>query len=208
MNSIPLRVGTSLLLAGFTLALAACSSKPPHPTAPLPTTSGAAYETTPGFGGQVTVEAVTLTNTVVSIDKPNRRITLKHEDGTIGVYKVGPQAGAFDLLQPGDQVVVKAVDEIAIFTKPAGSPLVASASTLSARATQGSDTVGTTVNTISFTAKVTAMDYVLDVITLQLPGGQLRTVHVSEYVNLADFNIGDDVAVQITEATAIAIDKL
>ena len=144
----------------------------------------------------------------MSVDKPNRTVTLKHEDGSLGTYKAGPQASGFNTIRAGDTVIVRLVEEIAVFAKPAGSPLVASASTFSVRATQGPDTAATTVNAISFTARVAAMDYVLDVITLQMPGGQLRTIHVSEYVNLADFNVGDDVAVRITEATAVAIDKL
>lgn len=205
----PGRLAAGLLAAPAALALllAACSTHEPPPGS-IPSTSGAAYETDPGYGGQVFVESVTLTNRIVSFNAAKHQISLKHEDGTVGTYKTGPAPAGFGPLQPGDLVVVRVVEQVAVFAKPSNSPQIESSSALNIRATSNGQATDTSIDALSFTAKVAAMDYVLDVVTLQMPDGSLRSVHVSEYVNLADFNVGDEISVRVTEATAVSIDKV
>ena len=44
-------------------------------------------------------------------------------------------------------------------------------------------------------------------VTLQLANGQTKTVKAPENVNLANVNVGDMVAVRITEATTLLLEK-
>jgi len=44
-------------------------------------------------------------------------------------------------------------------------------------------------------------------VTLQLPGGLSKTIRVSEFVNLADVNVGDTVSVRASEAAVVRLEK-
>jgi len=64
-----------------------------------------------------------------------------------------------------------------------------------------------TVNILSYTAKVLAIDLVGHQATLQMADGQTKTMKVREAVNLADFSPGDTVSVRLTEATTILVEN-
>lgn len=61
--------------------------------------------------------------------------------------------------------------------------------------------------TLVFTAKVKAINAWNYTVTLQLADGRTRTIHVSEAVNLADVNVGDNVSVRATEAAVLVLEK-
>jgi hypothetical protein len=206
INTRGWKPGATLLVLAALLSLPACSSTP-HPSGPVRTTSGAAYETDPGFGGEMVVESVATTNTVVSIDAGQRRLELKRPDGRITLYKAGPGVANFDQIKAGDQVIATVVEEMAVYVKPASSALSVSASDLTVRAAPNAGADRTEVETLSLTARVLGIDPVFDTVALQTADGRIRTVRVSEYVNLADFNVGDDVSVRITRATTLTVDK-
>jgi hypothetical protein len=63
------------------------------------------------------------------------------------------------------------------------------------------------VETLDFTATILDINNWLDQVTLQGVDGLTRTVSVGESVNLANFNVGDQITVRITEALAIQIVK-
>jgi S1-C subfamily serine protease len=63
------------------------------------------------------------------------------------------------------------------------------------------------LDTLDFTAKVLAIDPWQHQVTLQTADGRTKPVRVGEYVNLADFNVGDEVVVRLTQALAILVEK-
>jgi hypothetical protein len=192
------------LWLGMVLTLSACSSAPP---ATGPITSGAAYETQPGFGGQTIVNTVTRVDTVVSIDTAHRTLELKHPDGRVTAYHCGPEIVNFNQIKVGDRVKATVLEEMAVFLKPGNATESLSNSAVVVRAPAGSVAGYKNVDTLNFTAKIMALNIWQGTVTLQLANGQNRTIHVSEAVNLADFNVGDDVSVQSIDSTSIAVEK-
>ncbi len=195
-----------LLLPAVLAVLTSCSSTPSSSNSNVSTTP-AAYADQGSFAGQVVTDSITRTDTVVSIDVAGRIIELKHADGKITGYKCGPQVANFDQVKVGDQVRATVVDEMALFLKPASSMQSLTRTATVAGARLGAKRGVVSLDTLDFTAKVLAIDPWQHQVTLQTVDGRTRPVRVGEFVNLADFNVGDEVVVRLTQALAILIEK-
>jgi len=202
------RFPATALLALALLALTSCSSTPP-PANPGQPFSASTYDSGSGFNGEVVTDAISTTATVVSVDRTKRLVVLKRADGSSVTYKALPNAYAFDDIKAGDVVKVSVAEELAVFLGRNSVPASAgtNAAKLHVRLPGGAQAVATEVGTVTFTAKVTAMDDWLDTVTLQLTDGTSRTIKVGEAVNLADVSVGDVVSVQSTEAAVVALEK-
>ncbi len=193
-----------ILMLGAALVLDSCSSSSP---ATGPVAGNVSYNTAAGFGGQVIVDTTTVTDTVVSVDIAARTIKLKLPDGGVTTYKAGPNVTNLDHVKVGDRVKATTVDQRAVSLMPADTPESLSGGDVVARVQNGPVPGLKNINTLDFTAKVMAINYWQDQITLQLANGQTKTVNVPETANLADVNVGDMVAVRITEATTFLLEK-
>jgi hypothetical protein len=198
----------SALLALALLALTSCSSTPP-PANPGQPFSASAYDSGSGFNGEIVTDAISTTATVVSVDHAKRLVVLKRADGSNVTYKALPNAFGFDDIKAGDVVKVSVADELAVFLGRNSVPASAStnAAKLRVRLPDGTQAAASEVGTVSFNARITAIDDWLDTVTLQLPDGTSKTIKVSEAVNLADVSVGDVVSVQSTEAAVVALEK-
>ena len=195
-----------MLLSALLMAFTSCSSNPSSSQSNQPT-NPAAYADQGNFEGQVVVTSIILTNTVVAINAAQRRIELKHEDGKITSYKCGPQVANFAQINVGDQVKATVVDEMALFIKPASQTqsITATASVVGARL--GAKPGVVSLDTLDFTATVLAIDPWQHQVTLQTADGRTKPVRVGEFVNLADFKVGDQVTVRLTQALAVLVEK-
>jgi hypothetical protein len=195
-----------VLLPAILVVFTSCSSTPSSSKSNEPT-NPAAYADQGNFAGQVVTDSITRTDTVVSIDAAQRQIELKHADGKITSYKCGPQVMNFDQIKVDDQVRATVVDEMALFLKPASATqsLTATATVVGARL--GAKPGVVSLDTLDLTAKVLAIDPWQHQVTLQTADGRTRPVRVGEFVNLADFNVGDEVVVRLTQALAVLVEK-
>ena len=186
------------------LALAACST-------PLPKQQGKveAYQQEAGgagFGGQVVVDTFTTNLTVVSIDAAQRKLVLQHPDGKLFTCTVGPAVTRFNQIKVGDLIKATVVKQSSVSLDKAGT-LQSASESASAVAVPGADPGVKTVDTLTYTAKVLAIDLVGHQATLQMADGQTKTIKVREAVNLADFNPGDTVSVRISETTTVLVEN-
>jgi hypothetical protein len=201
-----------LLLPMALLAFSSCSSTSGS-SASVPLTKAnatnvpAAYDIVTGGGSEFILSSITVTDTVVSVDAPQRRLGLKNEDGRITSYKVSPEAASFNQIQVGDQVKATVLEETAMFLKPAGSMESLGGGAVTVKVPNGTMPGVKNVDTLNFTAKVMAINAWLNQVTPQLANGQTETVRAPESVNLANVNVGDMVAVRITEATTLLLEK-
>jgi hypothetical protein len=195
-----------LLLPAILMAFTSCSSTPTSSKSNQPT-NPAAYADQGSFAGQVVTDSITRTDTVVSVDAALRQIELKHADGKITSYKCGPQVANFDQIKVGDQVRATVVDEMALFLKPASATQVFTATATVVGARLGAKPGVASLDTLDFTAKVLAIDFWKHQVTLQTADGRTKPVPVGEFVNLADFNVGDEVVVRLTQALAVLVEK-
>ncbi len=195
-----------MLLPIVLVALASCSSTPVTSKS-SPPTSGAAYADQGNYAGQVVVNSIVRTNTVVAIDAASRTIELKHEDGKITSYKCGPQVANFDQIKVGDRVKATVVDEMALFIKPASQMQSINVTNTVVGARLGAKPGVVDLDTMDITAKVLAINPWQHQVTLLTADGRTRPVTVGEFVNLADFSVGDEVMVRLTRSLAILVEK-
>ncbi len=202
MHLKPLKIFTGFAALGLLLFCGACSS-----TIPLQVTGSETFAGSQDFGGETVVTAIQTTNTVLAIDAAHRRLTLKNASGKIHQYKAGPQVINFNQIKVGDVVKATVVERMSIFLRQNSSSQSLSGSALVVRAAPGVKPHVVGVETLDFTATILDINNWLDQVTLQGVDGLTRTVSVGESINLADFNVGDQVTVRLTEALAILIEK-
>lgn len=207
-KSIRLQLAVLAMLPVALLNLTSCSS-PPAVWNSKTSFSPSAYAAPADFGGEVVTDSVSTTATVISIDHAKRLVGLKRADGTTVTYKALPNAFGFDDIKAGDLVKVSVAKELAVFLgkNSVSAGTVADNPKLRVKLPDGTLADATEVRTLVFTAKITAIDDWNDAVTLQLSDGSTKTIHVSEYVNLADVSVGDIVSVKSTEAAVVALEK-
>lgn len=204
------KFAAGILLPATLLILTSCSSSPPAAWNAETSFAPAAYESNQEFGGEVATEAVSTTATVISVDRVKRLVVLKRADGSSVTYKVLPGALGFDVIQAGDEVKVSVAEEMAVFLGRNSVPAGAGAGTakLRIRLPDGTQAAAEEVGTLVYTGEIAAINDWDDTVTLQLPGGQTKTIKVSEFVNLADVSVGDTVSVKASEAAVLMLEKL
>ncbi len=206
----PYDFAPKFILPVVMLMLASCSSPPPPAWNAETSFAPSAYEAKSDFGGEIVTDTVSTTATVVSVDHVKRLVVLKRADGLSVTYKALPGASGFDAIQAGDEVKVSVAEELAVYLGRDSMPAGASAdiARLRVHLPDGTQAAAAEVGTLVYTGKIAAINDWDDTVTLQLPGGQTKTIKVSEFVNLADVSVGDAVSVKASEAAVVMLEKL
>jgi hypothetical protein len=205
MNVRFLRLATAVLAPVVLVWFCSCSSPPPKGPFPVHTLQQEAG--TSGFGGEVLVNSVTTNATVLSVNTAQRLLVLRLPSGVDKTYRAGNEIPNFDQIKVGDKVRATMVEEFAVSMAAPGALSNPTNRVTVLRAPNGVDLGPKPVDTVRFTAKVLAFNYILHQVTLQLGDGTTRTIQVRERVNLANYNVGDTVSVLITEAMTIGLEK-
>jgi Cu/Ag efflux protein CusF len=185
----------SLLSVAATVALAGFSASPVVADQDKPAASLTA--------------SATVTATVTKIDRENRWVTLKMEDGSSLDIQAGPEVRNFDQIQVGDHVSAKREDTLAVAVVPEGqaSPNATGGAAV-VRAPLGAKPMGVMVETATVSGKVTDIDYPKRTVTLQGPDGNSHTLEVSPAVKrLDEVKKGDNVVFTLKTATSIEVTK-
>jgi hypothetical protein len=208
MNHRPIKkyLGKLTLLALPAIAAwlcASCTSTPPLKVTGQETFAGASDQ-----GGQIIVNAIQTTNTVLAVDVSHRRVTLKNSaTGKVRQYVAGPGVVNFELIKKGDVVQATVVERMSIFEQPTTNAQKLKVNTLVVQGVVGKQPDAFELDTVDFTAKILDINNWSDQVTFETGDGVAHTITVSEAVNLADYNVGDEVRVRATEALALSIEK-
>ena len=143
---------------------------------------------------------------VTAVDRQQRELTLKAQDGEELVVQAGDTIKNFDQIQVGDEVIVTYTEAVAWQVKSAseGTPGVSEKSEIT-RAKAGEKPGGTAGRTTSVTATITQIDLARETVTLTGPKGNSQTIKVRDPANLKKVKVGDLVDITYTEAVAIAV---
>ena len=194
MSKINPLLGTTGILCA--LLLSACTQ---------PAVVNTAEAERPAF---VTGDLVTERAKVLAVNRPERMVVLRGEDGgTLGLI-LDERVRNFDQIQVGDVVTAQYQEATAIFVRPStGVPTADRTGTLqTARPGEKPGAVATRTNEI--TATVMSIDYPDRIITLRGPRGGTRTLKVGpEVANFDAVRKGDEVVVRHAEAIAVALTK-
>jgi len=214
MKNILLSKSMLAILPVVGVILASCSSEPKQENATEPAQVGdpkgegavmAGYK--PGVPGGVMVGTYQETATVTAIDREKRKLTLVQRDGTMGVFKAGPNAVNFDQIQVGDQVKATVTQELVVFMRKSGEPSGDGGVTMIALNPAGAKPGGLVADTTEVTAKVTSVDLKTHKARLQFPDGTAKTFSVRPDVDLSQESVGREVVIRTTDAVAINVEK-
>jgi hypothetical protein len=194
-----------ILCAVTALALTSCSSTR-HTDEPLgETTRSTAYKE--GVPGGVIVETTKLRATVVAIDTTNRTVTIAVPDGRRRVIGCGPEVVNFDQIRVGDRVQAVITSELTLALASPGIPNVDVSVTKMALAPKGDKPGGIMTERQEYTATVTAINQRRREVTLRLPDNTTRTFPVRPDIDLSQRKVGEQVAVRVSVAVAIAVEN-
>jgi len=208
--NLPCRtLATSPALVLLSLALPILTSCSNHRPAPAPKVGAAPVEGRASFGSEVVVNSTTAKATVVLVDSDHRQIVLKRANGRLAHCHARPGVVDFAGIKAGDTVSIGEAEELALALGKSALPAATPEETARVRVKvpAGVKVLADAVETLTFTAKVVAIDDWNDAVQLQLADGQTRKVRVSEAVNLGDVAPGDDVSVRITDTVVLILQE-
>ncbi len=149
-------------------------------------------------------EKITLKATVEAIDRTNRLVTLKGEQGDELTLSVDPAVTRFDEVEVGDTVTVNYYESlIAEVLKPgeaAPPPSVSAA----AAPKEGAKPAGGGVVKETMTVTIEAIDMDTPAVTIKKPDGTVVSFRVQHKKNLERVKVGDRVVV--TRITGVAVE--
>jgi Cu/Ag efflux protein CusF len=152
-------------------------------------------------------EVATVKATVQAVDLEKRIVTLKGPEGRVFDVKVGPEARNLPQVKPGDIVVAKYAESVAIELKKGGVGIRSKESqTATSRAPLGEKPAGAVATETTIVANVTKVDAKKNIVTLEGPSGKTVNVKVKDPAIMKEIKVGEQVEMVITEAIAIAVE--
>jgi hypothetical protein len=145
-----------------------------------------------------------MTATITGIDKSDRSVMLKSEDGTETAINVPSDVKAFDTLKKGDKVDIDYYQSLAVSLAPTGSK----PSVTERRGRSVDMGGGVRGREIMVSAEVLSVDPSANTVTFKGPKGNTRTVHVDNPTlqeKLPNLKPGQVVQFDYTQATAASI---
>lgn len=143
-----------------------------------------------------------------AVDVKTRRMMVTGPQGKTLTLKVGPDVKDLDHVKPGDQVVVRYFEPLALFVRKGNEPRAAAEGAAVQVAPKSKRPVAVPVDTVEFKGTVEAIEYAKPRLTLKGPEGKTRTIKVDPSVKrFNEVKKGDQIVVRYTEATAFSVRK-
>lgn len=154
----------------------------------------------------VVAETTSIKARVDAVDVNKRLVTVTGPRGKTLTLKVGPEVKDLDQVKPGDQLIVRYFESLALFVRKGGERPAAAERTAVQVAPSGKKPAAVAVDTVEFRGTVEAIDYAKRRITLKGPEGKTRTIKVDPSVKrLNEVKKGDQIVVRYTEAIAFSV---
>lgn len=181
------------VVAGAWVA-AGCASPGPPTTALQPT--------------MLSANTVRVTTVVEAVDRENRILTLRTQNGDLRSMLVDPGVENFDQIRRGDQVVADYLQQVAVYIDAPGVTTKDESARVSASAARRNKPTGAVVDTVQRRATVLAIDHESRTVTLQGLDGSVRTIAVpSELGPLSRIHTGDPIIIRYTHMVGISVSK-
>ena len=149
-----------------------------------------------------------VTATVQAVDLEKRIVTLKGPEGNVFDVHAGDEVRNLPQVKPGDIVVAKYFESVALELKKGGLDIRSKESqTATSRAPVGAKPAGAVATTTTIVANVTNVDAKNKIVTLEGPSGKSVKVKVNDPAVMKEIKAGEQVEMVITEALAIAVES-
>ncbi len=200
----------ALILSAIACAgLAGCASEQSSAARATPPPPSVETRVTETSSSVSETEVTTVRVTVVSVDYDDRIVTVRGPKGKVVELKVSDQVHNLAQVKPGDQVVAKYYESVAIEVKKPGTvqPGATEASGIK-RSAFGEKPSGMAARTQTVVATILHIDRASQMVTLKGPTGKVVEVHVKDPTRLERVKKGDRVEITYTEALAISVDAV
>lgn len=168
--------------------------------------------TTP-IGAQTSVSAAhAVTASVVAVDKANREITLRGHDGREATFDVPPEVRNFNQIMAGDTVRLSYRARMDFLVTGSNVPVSGVEVMVgSARAPTGQMPAGLLGGRMRLTVQILSVDRNSHTVTFRLPDGSVdavTAVNPANFVFVDGLRAGTNVLVTVTQAVAVAVDRV
>ncbi len=203
------------LLATPVLVLAACKTESEHRTAPTQQSMSTTSSSRPAANLPKHVDIVsefTAAAEVVDIEKEERIVTLRREDGSLLVVRATEDVRNLDQIEAGDKLRVYYKESLSATKLSAGESLrPAQVSVAGDRAEVGQKPAAAAAGTVNARVRIESLDRERDIVVFSLASGELmarrlRTPEGREF--LKGLSVGDVVELDYTVAMALGVQKL
>jgi hypothetical protein len=162
-----------------------------------------------GSGPAALIADTTIATAKVSgVDRANRKVTLRADDGSEETLTLGPEVRNFDQIEVGDTVTAEYVKATAVFMRAPGEPPSGAARSDIQVAPKGAKPGAAMLQQQEVTATIDDIDYAKRTVKLRNAEGMVRQIDVDERIeNLDRFKKGDEIIIRHTEAMAIEVTK-
>jgi Cu/Ag efflux protein CusF len=148
---------------------------------------------------------VSATATVQAIDKENRMVTLKSEDGTEDTVYVPKDVKRFDAVQVGDKLKVRYYESLVFQIRKAGVPAPTTGGGPTMTSAPGAKPGATLAKQQTATVDVVSVDPAVPSITVKTADGRTITRKIEDKKNLEGVNPGDKIDITFTQAAVISM---
>jgi hypothetical protein len=156
----------------------------------------------------VVAETTSIDARLDAVDVNMRRAMVTGPGGKTISIKVGPEVKDLDQFKPGDLLIVRYFEPLALFIRKNAEPRAAAEGTAVQVIAKGKKRTPVTVDTVELKGTVEAIEYAKRRVTLKGPEGKTRTIKVDPSVKrLDEVKKGDQIVVRYTEATAFSVRK-
>jgi hypothetical protein len=153
---------------------------------------------------------VTATATVEAVDQANRTVTVQGPERKVTV-KVGDQVQNFSQIKPGDLVNLTYYESLSaqVYKKGETPPTSGiQAKQFGERAAPGQMPAGAVGRQFTITETVASIDKDNNIVVLRAPDGSLDAHKVMDpKQNLAKLDVGDTVVITVTQAMAVSVEE-
>ena len=167
--------------------------RPPPSAAPV---AGIAAET-----------VITVHGKIVAVDSANKPVTLEGPSGKDVTLTVNNPYN-LQSLKAGDRYVAQFTEAISVVGKgPSDTPPVATLAAGLWTAKPGETPGAVAARQVQLVVVVSAIDQADQRVTLQAPDGSTENIHVTNPDALQGVQVGDRIAITLTQSVAIALDR-
>lgn len=195
------------------VALAACASESSHESSYSAVKAAPAAATSSSDGAHAQIsDQLSATAKVVAIDKAQRLVTLRGEDGRVFQVKAGDEVRNFDQIAVGDQLKVTYKVALSATRLPPGETQTPPAGgVVAARAAPGEKPGAGVGAVVSVRVKVASLDPAHDIVVCALPSGELVAHKIATDEGRAfvkHLKTGDLVQLDYSEALALSVEEV
>jgi ABC-type Fe3+-hydroxamate transport system substrate-binding protein len=191
------------VLTALAIVLSGCASTQSSPQSAPPQNS--APPSAAPVAGIAAETVLTVHGKIVSVDQASKQVTLEGPNGKDITLTVNNPYN-LQSLKAGDRYVAQFTEAVTIVAKgPSEKPPVATLSAGLWTANPGATPGAVVARQAHLVVVISAIDLADQRVTLQAPDGSTENIHVTNPEGLQGVQIGDRIAITLTQSVAIAL---